>query len=156
MKKKHLILLLTAALAAGGLAPAQAASKYPLSVYVDVTFGAADTKDEALERCSARGASKIGSKLIVRNSSNRILAVKEMVWRLGEVSQYFYPTDPNDLLFRTDKVPGAEYFVVACGLQGKIKVPKSSFYQLTVGSVSAGEYSFSELRSKKWSLVLSY
>ena len=156
MKKTHLILLLAAVLAGGRVAPAQAASKYPLSVYVGVTFGTGDTKGEALERCSERGASKIGSKLIVRNSYNRILAVKEMVWRLGEVNQYFYPTDPSDLLFRTDKVPGAEYFVVACGLQGKIKIPKSSFYQLTVGSVSAGEYSFSELRSKKWSLVLSY
>ena len=157
MKKKYLILLLTAVFAAGGVAPAQAASKYSLSVSVWVdAAGVGDTKTEALERCAARGSGKIGSKLTVRNSSNRILAVKEMVWRLGEVRQRFRPTDINDPLYVEGTVPGSEYFIVACGLQAKIKVPKSSFYQLTVGSVSAGEYSFRELRSNKWKLVLSY
>jgi hypothetical protein len=158
MKNKLASTFLIAVLLCTGVSPAQAAPKYSLSVTLGVnTAGVGDTKALALESCATRGLRKLsGTRLTVRSGSNKVLAAKEMGWKLGEVRQNFRPTDINDPLYVEGTVPGSEYFTVACYLQAKVKVSQSSFYQISIGSLSAGEYSFSELKSKKWRLVFSF
>lgn len=42
-----------------------------------------------------------------------------------------------------------------CGYRAKFKVQKAKFYSLTIDGRRGPEYSFAELRKKKWKIVLS-
>jgi|688.fasta_scaffold829866_1 hypothetical protein len=93
-----------------------------------------------------------GATVRIKNSSNKILGAGKTSWKVVEVTDSFDTeySDPSDAT-STVRYKGT------CVLTTKIsKLPKSSFYQIQVGSKDAGVYEFAELVADKWKLVLTY
>jgi hypothetical protein len=158
MKKQVKCILATSLLLAGTLTPAQAASTYPLSIAIDGGWeGVGDTKAIAKSRCKVDEYEVIGkgTRFVVKSSTGRVLGTKAATWTVSGYEENVWPILPETDGAYTPK-GGQTYYVANCRLYVKMNVPKSSFYEVRLGTKDGGTYSFGELKADKWKLVLSY
>ena len=85
-----------------------------------------------------------GAVLKITNQNGKLLAIGKTVWKVLDV---------------TDQ--GEEYDSVRyeglCALFTSVKkLQKASIYQFTLGTVDAGAFTFEELVSNKWQVLLTY
>ena len=167
--KKIIVALAAFAISVFGFqGSAQASTTYNLTIEIRNSFWwgtVGDTYSEAKDKCrgvdytkidfNRYGSIDLGSRATILSGSGKVLAVKPLnQTRAYNFEQKTWTSDPNDPFYNADWA-GQSYVSVDCALFVKIKVPKSSFYKITIGSVNAGTYSFSELRSDRWALILS-
>ena len=153
MNRKVILFLISVGVAVSGfsITTAQAASKtYNLSFSVISSdwSSLADNENDAAKpsECYAGKYSRLNSGAILKvtNQNGKLLAIGKTVWKVIEV---------------TDQ--GADYESVryegTCALVTTVKkLPKADIYQLMLGTVDAGAYTFKELVADKWMVILTY
>lgn len=132
--------------------PASAAPKktYTLSFLVasmdwtSLAYNEADARKPS--SCYPGKYSKLtsGAILKITNQNGKLLAIGKTVWKVIEVTDQL----------RGD---GELYYEGLCALVTTVKkLPKAEIYQLMLGTVDAGAYTFQELVADKWKVSLSY
>ena len=151
MKKTiNSLIILVLAFSGLGTTSASAAKTYTLKFGVASYnwHSLADNEAEAnrTSECYAGQYSKLsaGAILKVTNENGKLLAIGKTAWKITEV------TDQGEDY-------GSVRYQGTCILYTTIKkLPKAQIYQLNLGSVDAGAYTFQEMVADKWELLLSY
>lgn len=147
-----LAVILTLASISSAAPPASAAAKtYTLSFLVVssdwTTLAATEADARKTSSCYPGKYSKLdsGATLRITNQNGKLLAIGKTVWKVIEV------TDSGD-----DDYPSIRYEGL-CALVATVKkLAKANIYELKLGTVDAGAYTFQELVADKWKVRLSY
>ena len=121
--------------------------KYKMSVAIyDVDWGVFGlTYDEAnnLSECADGAGIDEGITVKIKNSKNRLIGAGNLKWAIADV--------------REDNSDFAEGYWAICYLVADIKsLPKVDFYQVSIGKIDGGAYSFKALVKRDWILQLKY
>ena len=133
------------------ISPTSAAAKtYTLSFVVASMDWTSLADNEAAARktskCYPGKYSKLNSGAILKitNQNGKLLAIGKTVWKVIDV------TDQGEDY-------GSVRYEGLCALVTTVKkLPKADIYQLMLGTVDAGAYTFQELVADKWKVSLSY
>lgn len=121
--------------------------KYRMSVAIyDVDWGVFGfTYDEAndLSECSDGAGIDEGLTVKIKNSKNKLIGAGNLKWAIADV--------------REDNSDFVEGYWAICYLVADIKsLPKVDFYQVSIGKIDGGAYSFKALVKRDWILQLKY
>lgn len=136
--------------------PAQSApaKKYRLSIGVVSEFwtiyGGSREEVSKTSECVSDDSVREGITVRIRDANRKVIGASTLKWKVIKVNQTGAPLQPT-------YEPGDELpYEGICALTAVIPaLPKTSFYEVLLGKVDGGTYSFSSLDKKKWNLVLS-
>lgn len=158
MRKRPLAQLVIGTLIAGLLSAQSVQSspvkKYRLSIGVVsefwTSYGASPEEVSKTSKCESDDSITEGTTVKIRDAKRKIIGASTLKWEVIKVNPTGAPIQPT-------YEPGVALpYVGTCALTAVIPaLPKTSFYEILLGKVDGGTYSFSSLRKKKWILVLT-
>ena len=131
------------------------AKKYRLSIGVVSEFwtnyGATPEDVSKTSRCESGDSVREGITVKILDAKRKVIGASTLKWKVIKVNPTGAPIQPT-------YEPGDELpYEGICALIAVFPaLPKTTFYEVLLGKVDGGTYSFSALSKKKWNLVLTY
>lgn len=115
-----------------------------------VSYGESREEVSKTSKCESLDSVKEGTTLKIRDAKRKIIGATTLKWKVidvrrteGELKPSY---DPGELL---------PYEGICALVAAVTKLPKTSFYEVLLGKVDGGTYSFSDLSKRKWQLALT-
>lgn len=115
------------------------------------SYGESPEEVSKTSKCESYDSVREGTSVKIRDAKRKIIGASILKWRVIDVRR---TEGPIKLKYE----PGVDLlpYEGICALVAVIpKLPRTSFYEVLLGKVEGGVYSFSDLRKQKWQLTLT-
>jgi hypothetical protein len=128
------------------------AKTYKLSIGVAsefyTSYGESPEEVSKTSECESYDSVREGTGVKIRDAKRKVIGTSILKWKVIDVrrTEGPIPYEPGSIL----------PYEGICALVAVVpNLPKTSFYEVLLGKVDGGTYSFSDLSKKKWKLALT-